>query len=289
MRQFEQTTGVRANVKYGGTAALAATIEEEGDRSPADVFFAQDPGGLGAIASRFRRLPDSLLERVPQTRRSPEGLWTGISGRARVVAYNTRRLQESQLPPSINDFARSEWHGRIGWSPTNASLQAMVTAMRVYKGEDFARAWLEGIKANGARAYANNRAVVSAVAAEEVDVGFVNHYYLYGFLASDPNFPVRNYHTKDGDIGAVVLVAGAGILRTARNVAGAEAFIDFLLSPVAQQYFATQTYEYPLIPGIITHPLLTPLEEIRAPEVDMTRLADLDGTLRLMRSVGVIA
>lgn len=288
MRQFEQSTGIKANVKYGGTAALAATLQEEGDRSPADVFFAQDPGGLGAIAPRFRKLPDALLERVPSTMRSPEGSWTGISGRARVVVYNTKRLQENQLPASINDFTKPEWSGRIGWAPTNGSLQAMVTAMREYRGEPFTRAWLEGIKANGARAYANNRAIVSAVAAEEVEVGFVNHYYLYGFLATDANYPVRNYHTKDGDIGAVILVAGAGILRTARNPAAAEAFIDFLLSPAAQQYFATQTYEYPLISGIITHPLLTPLEAIKAPQVDMTRLADLEGTLALMRSVGVI-
>jgi iron(III) transport system substrate-binding protein len=289
IRQFEQSTGIKANVKYGSTAALAATLQEEGDRSPADVFFAQDPGGLGAIAPRFRKLPDPLLNRVSSTMRSPEGLWTGISGRARVVAYNTKKVTEQDLPPSILDFTKPEWRGRIGWAPTNGSLQAFVTAMREYKGEDATRAWLEGIKANGARAYANNRAIISAVAAEEVEVGFVNHYYLYGFLATEgQNFPVRNYHTKNGDIGAVVLVAGAGVLRTSRNPAAAEAFLEFLLSPAAQQYFATQTYEYPLIAGIITHPLLTPFEDIQAPEVDMTRLAELENTLTLMRSVGVI-
>jgi iron(III) transport system substrate-binding protein len=289
IKQFEQATGIRANVKYGSTAALAATIQEEGDRSPADVFYAQDPGGLGAIAPRFGTLPQAILSKVPAGQRSPEGAWVGISGRARVVAYNTNRLNEADLPQAIMDFTKPEWRNRIGWAPTNGSLQAHITAMRAYKGDDFARAWLEGIKANGARAYANNRAILSAVASEEVQVGFTNHYYLYGFLSTDPNYPVRNYHTKNGDIGAVVLISGAGVLRTSKNPSAAQTFIEHLLSSAAQQYFALQTFEYPLVEGIITHSLLTPMDQIRPPQVDMTRLSDLEGSLRLMRSVGVIS
>ncbi|MBI2916449.1 MAG: iron ABC transporter substrate-binding protein [Chloroflexi bacterium] len=289
IKQFGDLTGIKVQVRYGGTSELAATILEEGQRSPADVFFAQDPGGLGAVAGMLSPLPESVLSRAEPRFRSPEGKWVGISGRARVVVYNTSKLKETDLPASIGDFTDPKWKGRIGWPPTNASFQAMVTAMRVSWGEAKTRQWLEGIKANNPKEYRNNTAVVQAVGAGEVDVGFVNHYYLFRFLQEQGEaFPARNYHPKAGDPGAIILVAGAGILSTAKNKAAAQQFLDFMLSDVGQQYFASKTFEYPVVKGINTHRVLVPLEQIESPSIDVTNLADTKGTLELLRQTGVI-
>src|SRR5215204_4640606 len=177
---FEAESGIDVKVRYGDTAELAATILEEGENSPADLFFAQDPGALGALTDegRFRPLPQETLDRVPEHFRSDDGVWVGTSGRARVVAYNTDELSESDLPDSIFGFTDPEWEGRIGWAPTNGSFQAFVTALRVLEGEDVAREWLEGIQANDPFVYPDNAAALEGVAAGEVEVAFVNHYSL---------------------------------------------------------------------------------------------------------------
>lgn len=289
--QFEQDTGIEVNVRYGDTAELAATILEEGRNSPADVFFAQDGGALGALAAEglLVPLPASLLDRVPSPFRSPDGLWVGISGRARVVVYNTDRLTAEELPDSILDFTDPQWNGRVGWAPTNGSFQAFVTALRLIEGEEGARAWLEGMKANGAKVYENNTAITEAVARAEVDVGFSNHYYLYRFLAEQgEGFSARNHFLAPNDPGTLINVAGVGILETSTNKETAERFVDYLLSGPAQRYFAEETFEYPLIEGVEPSVDLTPLSEIDPPDIDLSQLADLQGTLDLLRETGVL-
>ncbi len=185
IEQFRDATGINVQVKYASTSELAATLLEEGDRSPADVFFAQDPGGLGAVEDMFAGVPDATLSLVPEWARSHEGKWVGISGRARTVVYNPETLSEAELPDDIWGFVEPEWKGRIGWAPTNASFQTMITAMRVLWGEDKTREWLEGVQANDPTIYPKNTPQVAAVAAGEIDVGLVNHYYLFRFLAEE--------------------------------------------------------------------------------------------------------
>jgi iron(III) transport system substrate-binding protein len=289
--QFAEATAIDVEVRYGSTPEIAATLLEEGANSPADVFFAQDPGGLGAVANAglLAPLPDEVLSVVDARFRSPEGLWVGISGRARVVVYNTETLAPEDLPDDIAAFTDPGWRGRIGWAPTNGSLQAMVTAMRVAWGDAETAAWLEGMAANDPIAYDSNTAVVAAVAAGEVEVGFVNHYYLYRFLAEEgEGFRARNYFLPGGGPGSLVMAAGAGRLANGDNEANALRFIEFMLSPVAQQYFASQTYEYPMVEGVVTQPGLVPLDELNAFDVDMVALADLAGTTALMSDVGVL-
>jgi iron(III) transport system substrate-binding protein len=119
--QFSEDTGIHVEVRYGNLAEMVAMILEEGDNSPADVFFTQDASGLGALArdGRLLPLPDDLLIRVPEQFRSDDGLWVGISGRARVAIYNTTMLDADELPPSLLDLTDSRWRGMVGWAPTN--------------------------------------------------------------------------------------------------------------------------------------------------------------------------
>lgn len=291
IEDFSAATGVETKVEYAGTTDLAATILEEGEASPADVFFAQDAGALGAVAAegRLAPLPSETLRKVDDRFVSDDGLWVGVSGRARVVIYDTRTLKESDLPTSIKGFTDPAWKGRIGWAPTNASLQSFVTAFRVLEGDDAARAWLEGIQANEPKVYDGNDAVLAAVAAGEIEVGFVNHYYLMRQLAEQgESYPVRNHFLPGGDPGSLVNVAGAAILSTAPNAAGAQAFVDFLLTEQSQTYFAEETHEYPLVRGVAANPALPALTEIQSPDIDLSDLADLEGTLDLMQQAGVL-
>jgi iron(III) transport system substrate-binding protein len=130
---------------------------------------------------------------------------------------------------------------------------------------------------------------VAAVGAGEVDVGFVNHYYLYRFLQEEgEEFPARNYFLPGGGPGSLIMVAGVGRIASGPNEDNALKFIDFLLSPVAQQYFASQTFEYPVIEGIQTQRLLTPLSELDAIDIPLGSLADLQGTVELLQEVGAL-
>ena len=289
IEQFGQATGVKTSVKYAGTPQLAATLLEEGDNTPADIFFAQDPGGLAAVEHMLVPLPTNILNRVPPWASSPTGRWVGLSGRARTVVYNTEALTEADLPPDIYDFIDPKWSDRIGWAPTNASFQTMVTAMRSVWGEEKTGKWLEGIQANRPKIYPKNTPIVAAVGSGEIDVGFVNHYYLHRFLAEEgEGFPARNYHPKAGGPGAIIMVAGAGILEQTGNRSTAERFLDFMLSQVAQEFFASKTFEYPLAEGVGHNPALVPMSEILNPGLTVDKLSDLKGTQELLRQAGLL-
>ena len=289
--EFQAATGIRADVRYGDTAELAATILDEGDNSPADVFFSQDAGALGALAKegRLQTLSNDVLDRVDPKFRSDDGTWVGSSGRARVAIYNVEMLTESDLPSSVVDLTDPKWSGQIGWAPTNGSFQAFVTAFRVLRGDDAAREWLEGMLANEPVVFDTNAAIALAVGEGELPLGLVNHYYMYEVQAEEnKTLPLANHFFAAGDPGSLVNVAGVGVLTTAGNGPQAQAFVDYLLSTEAQTYFAEKTFEYPLVEGVATAPGLVPLAEIQSSDIDLSDLSDLQGTLELLTEVGVV-
>ena len=291
LESYQAMSGVTVNVRYGGTAELAATIMEEGQNSPADIFFGQDASALGALAlmGRFTQLPAEILERVDPRFHSGAGDWVGTSGRARVFVYNTDMLSQEDLPNDIWALTDPKWKGKVGWAPTNGSFQAFVTALRMLEGEDRAQEWLEAMIANDVRVYTKNTPIVEATGRGEIELGLVNHYYLYRFLAEAPDFAARNHHPSAGDAGSMINVAGVGILDTAKDRAAAEAFVAFLLSDEAQAYFAEETNEYPLVAGVATTAEgLLPLADVNTPELDLSDLDDLQGTLELLQEVNAL-
>lgn len=292
--QFAAATGIEVQVRYGSTSEMAGVLLEEGANSPADIFYAQDPGGLGAVqkAGLLRPLPADIIGQVPARFAAEDDSWVGISGRARVVVYNTNAITDpaTQLPDDIWGFTDPAWNGRIAWAPSNGSFQTMVTAMRANWGEEKTREWLQGIQANNPRVFEGNTPIVEAVANGEVAVGFVNHYYLYRFLNEQGEaFAARNYFLPSGGPGSLLMVSGAGILAGADNGANAERFIAFLLSAPGQQYFAAQTFEYPVIEGVRSEatPSLAELDAL-ALDISLADLADLEGTQDMLIDLGII-
>lgn len=289
---FEKETGISVKVRYGETPQLAAMLLEEGERSPADVFVAQDAGALGALtkAGRLASLPKEIVDRVGDARfRSPQGDWVGLSGRARVLAYNTAKVKPEELPNKISELADPKWKGRIGWAPTNASFQAFVTALRVLESEESAAKWLEAVKANEPRTYKNNTAIVEALSRGEISVGLVNHYYVFAAekARSEP-LKVANHYLEKDDPGALINVAGVGVLKGAKHPEAAQKLVAFLLGREAQEHFAKETYEYPLSAGVDVDPRIKPIAEVGSPELDLSRLDELQGTVRLLQEKAIL-
>lgn len=289
---FEKETGIRVRVRYGDTSQLAIALLEEGRRSPADLFWAQDGGALGVLSNHdmFSRLPQALINKTPALFQSGNGTWVATSGRARVVAYNPYRVPEHELPESIYDLADPKWANRIGWAPQNASFQTFISAMVALDGREKVKQWLTALRTNGAKSYRSNVPIIQAIAANEIDLGITNHYYLIRFKQSDGNFPVEQIFLREGDPANFVNIAGAGILTTARNKTEAEKFIDFLLSPRGQKFFTNQVFEYPVLDPVTPNPVLLPLPELLEimPRINIDRLDTLDDTLRLLREVGLL-
>jgi iron(III) transport system substrate-binding protein len=289
IEQAKKDLGMNIQVRYGDTAELAIAILEEGRNSRADVYFAQDAGALGTLEKQNRTQPISpnLLNQVEPRFRSPRGQWLGISGRARVLNYNTNLVKSNELPGSIWDLTRPQWRGRVAWAPTNGSFQSFVTAMRVSEGEQKTLEWLRAMKANGVKDYRNNTSIVEALGRGEVHIGLVNNYYLAGFKKTNPNIPVAAHYTNR-DVGSMINIAGVAIVDSSKQKAEAERFIAYLLRPNSQSFFARENGEYPLVKGVPGPAGQVALNQIGPRNINLTNLNDLPGTLDLLQKAGVL-
>ena len=289
---FEEETGITVDVRYGNTAELGALLLEEGDRTPAQVFLAQDAGALGALsnADLFSTLPDETTSRVAAGFTSTDDTWVGVTGRARVIAYDGEALSLDEVPTSVDAFTDPEWNGRVGIAPTNASFQAFVTAYRVLNGEDAADEWVAALAANSPQIFDNNRAVLAAVNEGVVDTGLLNHYYWFAQAAETgaENMRAQLAYPEAGDAGSIVNVTGAGILSGAEADADALEFVNFLVSERAQQYFVDETYEYPLIEGIDAPTGVPALDSLVNADLDLADLDTLEVTQDLLAKHGLI-
>ena len=289
--EFEASTGIDVDVRYGGTTELAALLLEEGERSPAEVFLSQDAGALGAVsdAGLLAPLPADLAGAVPEGFTSADGTWTGVTGRARVLVYDSEDVTADELPSSVSELTGPAWQGRVGVPPANASFQSFVTAFRVLEGDAAAREWLTGLAGNGVERYESNGAILEAVNSGRLDAGLINHYYWFRMAdeVGADGMRARLHFFPAPDPGALVNVSGAGILTGAAGDADALELVRYLLSAEAQTYFVETTFEYPLAAGVPQPPGLPSLDDLRNPELDLADLASLQETVDLIATAGL--
>ncbi|MEV6813490.1 iron ABC transporter substrate-binding protein [Micromonospora sp. NPDC051296] len=294
LEKFTEQTGITVKPRYATTAQLAAQLIEEGDKSPADVFFAQDAGALGTVAKRgmFSTLPEATTAKAPPTYRAGNGQWVGLSARARVLAYNPDLVSADQLPKSVFDLTGPEWKGKVGVAPTNASFQAFVTAIRVQHGDAKAEEFLAGLKANDPQIRDGNVKIVEDVNSGIVPVGLVNHYYLGEVAKEQGTTPdalkVKLHFFPGGDTGALVNVAGLGVLNRSATDPDVQKFVDFMLGTEAQTYFAEQTFEYPVVAGVHGPAYVPPLADLAVPDIDLNDLDTLDATVAMIKNSGLV-
>ena len=290
LEDFSEQTGIAIDVRYGDSADLALLIDEEGDRTAADVFISQNPGAVGFLdeADRLAELGEDELSLVEEGYRGENGDWVGLSGRVRVLVYNTDLVDEAELPDSVLELTEERFRDRVAVAPNNGSFQDFVTAMRVELGEDVAQEWLQGMADNGAEAYANNVAIVEAVTRGEIPMGLVNHYYLERALAEDPDLPAENHFFAEGDLGSLLIVTAASVMEGTDRPDEAAQLVDFLLSEEAQRFFADETFEYPLAQGVEPSEALPALSSIPNTTIDLDQLGGgLARTAELIQDSGL--
>lgn len=289
--QFTEQTGIELDVRYGSSGEMAAVLLEEGENSPADVFYSQTAGDIGAVDELLTPLPEDVLDLVTEGYKAENGTWVGVTGRVRTMVYNTNVLSDEDLPASVLDLASPDWpYGNIGVAPTNASFIAFVGALRISIGDERTQAFLDGLAQN-AKTYEKNGLIVDAVANGEISTGLVNHYYLYEKLGDDlpEDAPAANHYFDPADIGSMNNVSAAGTLATSDKQDQAAEFIRYLLTE-GQVYFTENTLEYPMNPsqpGLTVNAQLPPLPEL--PPVDLGELArDLETTVQMIDKAGLV-
>lgn len=287
----EKHPELNVQVKYAGTAQLAAALMEEGGMSPADVFLAQDASTLAVLEAKglFEQLPADLTAKIGKEYRSKGGKWLGIAARSRVLAYNKEKLAPADLPKDLAELTKAKWKGRVGWAPENASFQSFVAAMLQLRGPEKTKSWLKAMQANAPKGFPSNTPAVMAISRGEIDVALTNHYYLYRLKKEyGDTFPVANHFFNQGDAASMVNVAGAGILKTSNHPMAANAFVGYLVSQEGQAQFAKQNHEFPLASGVESPPGLPTIQDLKTPDIDLAGLDDLKQTIAILRETGTL-
>ena len=276
---FEQQTGIRVEVIEGDSAALLERLRREGPDGPADLFVAVDAGRLHQAEQEgiFDPVESELLEtRIPKSLRHPDGLWFGLTKRARVIAV----AKDRSLPGTITsyeDLADPKWKGRVLIrSSSNVYNQSLMGSIVAAHGEEAAEEWCRGLVANLARKpQGGDRDQVRALAAGEGDVAVVNSYYLAQMMAADDKpsdqeavAQVDIVFPNQDDRGTHVNISGAGVVVGAPHRANAVRLLEFLTGPEAQAIFSGGNKEYPVVEGYAVVPELEALGGFRQDEIN---------------------
>lgn len=276
--------------KLQPSSQLANTIVVEGENTPADLFLSIDAGSLGVVADAgaTATLSSEVRDSVPDAYQSSNGDWVGFAGRARSIPYNTNAFAEDEMPTDIFAFAQDErFQGRMGWAPTYGAFQSMVTAMRLLNGREKAKSWLQGMLDQNTTKYGDEFLASNAVADGEIASAFANHYYVLRVQSARPDAPIGLAFTEN-DAGSLVNVSGAAVLQASDKQELAMNFVRHLLSAEAQEFFATRTFAYPMIPGVEPVGDLPAIDELAPPNLNLEKLSDTQPTIELMKEVGVL-
>jgi iron(III) transport system substrate-binding protein len=287
---FEKQSGIQVTVRNGDEDTLAEQIMQEGSRSPADVFYTENSPALMKLAGQHLLAPvaKATLGGIPAADSSPAGNWVGVSARVSALVYNTSALKPSQLPSSVMDLASPQWAGKLGIAPGETDFQPIITSIADKYGSAAALAWLKAIKSNaGSHVYQDNETLTSEVNSGQVEIGLINHYYWYRLRAGLGAGAMHSalHYFAAGDAGYVLDVSGAGILASSTHQAAAQKFLAFLVSEAGQRIIAqTDSYEYPLRPGVAANPALPPLSSLHPDPADtIATLGDGSTALRLLQ------
>jgi len=274
---FECETGVDVAVRWGASTDLALLLAEEGDRTSADVFLSRSPGPVGFLENKdlLGTVDAGVAELVDSENRSGSRTWVGFTGRKRVLVYNLDNVAGDELPASVFDLTDERYRGRVAIPATNGSFVDWFTVFRHQHGDDAVTQWLDDMVANDARYYPNNRSIVEAAGRGEIDMGLVNHYYQYQVAeAIGDGHRAANWDFAGSDIGSLLIITAATVTAASEHTAAANEFIAYLLSAPVQQYFSSETLEYPLAAGVAPADVLPSLGGPEVGSLDFDSLGE---------------
>ncbi|MBV0912982.1 Fe(3+) ABC transporter substrate-binding protein [Anianabacter salinae] len=290
---FTDETGIAVNLAFIEDG-IVERLRAEGDRSPADLVMTVDIANLKQIVDADVVQPvdsDALTQAIPENLRDPDGLWFGLTTRARIVYASKERVADGEVT-TYEDLATDKWQGRICTRPgTHNYNLALLSAVIAHHGEEAAREWAAGLKDNLARTpQGNDRAQVRAIWAGECDISLGNTYYM-GLMLQDPEQTewansVRIVFPEFEDGGTHVNVSGVAMTKAAPNREEALQFMEFLASPTAQEIYAEENNEYPVLPSANASDLVASWGEFTPDDVDLSELAShRAAALRIMEEV----
>lgn len=293
INDFKKRTGITVKVHRGDGPEIANQIATEGASSPADVYFTENSPELVLLSEKHLLAPvdPQTLAQIPARYNSPKGDWVGVLARENVLAYNPSMVKASELPASLMDLAKPSFKGKIAIAPTDGDFLPLVSAVAASKGKDAAVAWLKGLKAN-AQIFDDDEGVVAAVNRGAVAMGIINNYYWARLQQEVGKSKMRStiYHFAHGDIGGLINVSGAGVLKSSKHQAEAQKFLAYIVSAPAQSMLAKSDvdFEYPLHPGVAANPVLKPFSELQPPAISVSQLGDDSGAAALLREAGLL-
>ncbi|MFZ5825162.1 MAG: extracellular solute-binding protein [Bacillota bacterium] len=289
---FEKQSGVKVVLKVGGATELANLVMEERSAPRADIYLSNDAGALEKLRmeSVLEPYTSERLKAVPVDLKAPDNTWHAVTVRARVIMYNKDLVSESELPARLFELADPRWKDQVGMATgANESVIANVTALRITEGEQATERFLTDLKRNGVKIFKGHSDVRRAVGRGEIKLGWVNHYYYHAQLKEKEFNNVGVIYPDQSGQGVTVNIAGAAIVKGARNMANARAFMDFLLTPETQKLFAEVNDEMPVLPGVPVAPGVRPLGEFKRNPVKLGKFgAEWDKSVRLIDKIGLV-
>jgi iron(III) transport system substrate-binding protein len=292
VKAFEKQTGIKVKVRFADEATLGSQILQEGGSSPADVFFTENTPVLELLREKGALVPveQSTLAAVPSRYDSAQGDWLGVSARVSTLVYNTSKLKPAELPNSMLELADAKWKGKVGFAPSETDFQPLITAIEKLDGKAAAESWLKGLQSNS-KVYPDNETVVAQVNNGESELGPINHYYwfrLHDELGTSGTHSALHYYAP-GDPGDLVNISGAAILKSSSHQAEAQQLLAFLVSHAGQETLAhSQSFEYPLRPGVSPAAGLRPLSQIKANSLTPAELGDGSAPLAMEQRLGLL-
>ncbi len=258
---FTEKTGIKVSYLTGKGGALIERIKLEGKKTKADLFMTVDAGNLWYASTQnlFQPVESQIIENnIPSHLRDPNGLWTGLSVRARTIIYSTERVNPDELS-SYQDLANKKWKGRLCLRTSKkVYTKSLVSSLIYHDGLDkttkVVRGWINNLAATP---HAEDVHIMTSILAGQCDVGIVNSYYFGRLQAKDPNVALKLFWANQKSTGTHVNVSGAGVTKHSKNSENAIKLLEFLTSIEAQKIYVSLNKEYPASQKIKAANLIT--------------------------------
>jgi iron(III) transport system substrate-binding protein len=267
---FTKQTGIHVRVEQNDEDVLTAQLEEEGELTPADVFYTENSNWLEQLSGQhmLAEVDPATLAAVPKQDDAANGDWVGVSARISVLIYNTSKLKPSELPKSVMELAAPKWRGKIEIAPGETDMWPVISSIARSYGRRAALRWLIGLELNaeGNDQVPDNETITSDVSKGTIDMGLINHYYYYRLMAEIGKKAIKANiaYFAPRDPGYVEDISGAAILKTSKHQAADQEFLRFLTSRAGQEVLAhSSSFEYPIRAGVAANPQLTPLSRLQ--------------------------
>ncbi|WXT99729.1 MAG: putative binding protein component of ABC iron transporter [Catillopecten margaritatus gill symbiont] len=288
---FTKDTGIKVKYLTGKGGALIERLKLEGTDTQADMFMTVDAGNLWYAGSQglFQKVKTTALSKnIPEHLKDPDGLWTGLSVRARTIVYNTERVKSSDLS-TYADLASPKWEGRLCLRTSKKIYTKSLVASLIYhhgedKTGDIISGWVNNLAATP---NAKDSHVMNAILSGQCDVGLVNTYYYGRLLAKKPNAPLKLFWANQDTTGVHVNISGAGVTKHAKNTKGATQLLEWLSSAKAQAIYGALNKEYPANQSVASDEVVSAWGAFKQDKMNLSQAGILQATaVKLMQKKG---